>query len=317
MTVGITLSPGTATNAVDTYIESATLAAEAGVGAVWVGQFFDVDALSIAALIGRAVPEIAIGTAVVPVYPRHPLVVAAQALTAQAASRGRFHLGLGLGSPPLLEQAYGVAPRRMIRHLRDYLTVLRTLLATGAADFRGETLTAVAPMPVAVAGAEKPPSLLLGVTAGKQSLRVAGELTDGIFPYLASPETIAEVIKPELAAAARGAGRDTPRIIAVIPAVVTSDVDGVRATAAEQMAFYDGVPAAQLSVAREGLDHAHEMAVIGDEATVAAAIERYFDAGATDVSIAYSHISTPEEHHRTIALLGELNRSRDAALRYE
>jgi hypothetical protein len=58
MTVGLTLSPGIATNAVDTYIESATLAAEAGVGAVWVGQFFDVDALSIAALIGRAVPEI-------------------------------------------------------------------------------------------------------------------------------------------------------------------------------------------------------------------------------------------------------------------
>jgi alkanesulfonate monooxygenase SsuD/methylene tetrahydromethanopterin reductase-like flavin-dependent oxidoreductase (luciferase family) len=98
---------------------------------------------------------------------------------------------------------------------------------------------------------------------------------------------------------------------------VTSDVDDVRAAAAEHMAFYDGVPAAQISVAREGVDHAHELAVIGDEATVAAAIERYFDAGATDVSIAYSHISTPEEHRRTIALLGELNRSRGTLSRYE
>src|ERR1700754_3983443 len=93
MTIGLTLSPTASKNAVDHYVEVAAMAADAGVGAIWIGQFFDVDALSIAALIGRAVPDIAVGTAVVPVYPRHPLVVAAQALTAQAASHGRFHLG--------------------------------------------------------------------------------------------------------------------------------------------------------------------------------------------------------------------------------
>src|SRR4029453_3737283 len=99
MTIGLTLSPAHSPNAVDTYIESAELAAQAGVGAVWIGQFFDVDALSIAALVGRALPDFSFGTAVVPVYPRHPLVLATQALTAQAASRGRFQLGLGMGSP--------------------------------------------------------------------------------------------------------------------------------------------------------------------------------------------------------------------------
>ena len=168
-------------------------------------------------------------------------------------------------------------------------------------------------MPVVVDGAGKPPPLLLGAAVGEQSLRVAGELADGIFPYLSSPSTIADVIVPSLAASAQGVGRPTPRIIAVVPAVVTSDVDGVRAKAAEHMAFYDDVPAAQHSFAREGVDHAHELAAIGDEATVAAVIERYFDAGATEVSIAYSHVGSPEDHRRTIQLLGDLNRSRAAA----
>jgi alkanesulfonate monooxygenase SsuD/methylene tetrahydromethanopterin reductase-like flavin-dependent oxidoreductase (luciferase family) len=107
VTIGLSLSPTASENAVDHYVEVAAMAADAGVGAIWISQFFDVDALSLAALIGRAVPDIAVGTAVVPIYPRHPLVVAAQALTAQAASGGRFQLGLGLGSPPLLEQVYG------------------------------------------------------------------------------------------------------------------------------------------------------------------------------------------------------------------
>jgi F420-dependent oxidoreductase-like protein len=313
MTIGLTLSPARSPNAVDTYIESAKLAAHAGVGAVWIGQFFDVDALSIAALVGRAVPHISIGTAVVPIYPRHPLVLATQALTAQAASRGRFQLGLGLGSPPLIELAYGVVPQRMIHHLREYLTVLRTVFSTGSVELQGDTLTAVAPTPVAVDGAGQAPPLLLGTAVGNQSLRVAGELADGIFTFLSSPSTIADVIAPELGAAAQRAGRPTPRIIAVVPAVVTSDVDGVRAAAAQHMGFYDDVPAAQGSFAREGVDHAHELTAIGGEETVAAAIERYFDAGATEVSIAYSHVGTAEEHRRTIRLLGELNRSRAAA----
>jgi len=312
MTVGITLSPAPAANAVDSYVELATFAAEAGVGTVWVAQFFDVDALSVAAVIGHQVPDISIGTAVVPTYPRHPLVVASQAATAQAASGGRFQLGIGLGSRPLVEQAYGVSTDRAIRHLREYLTVLRTVLSAGSVDFHGETLTAVTPMPVAVAGATKPPPLLVGSAAGTQVLRVAGELADGVFSFLAGPQTIADVIAPCLAKASSGVGRDDPRIIAVIPAVVTSDVAGVKATAAEQLAFYDGVPAAQKSVAREGIEHAHEMAIIGDEAHVSSAIDEYFDAGATEVSIAYSHISTAEDHRRTISLAGQLNQRRTA-----
>jgi F420-dependent oxidoreductase-like protein len=315
MTIGLSLSPTASQNAVDHYVDIAAMAADAGVGAIWISQFFDVDALSLAALIGRAVPDIAVGTAVVPIYPRHPLVVAAQALTAQAAGHGRFQLGLGLGSPPLLEQTYGTRVVRPIRYAREYLTALRSVFETGEVDLHGEVLTAVTPMPVVVPGAATPPPILLA-SVGTQSLRLAGELADGTFPYLASPATLAGSIVPTISAAAAAAGRPAPRIVMGIgvTAVVTSDVEGVRERAAAHMAFYDDVPAAQESVRREGLAHAHELAVIGDEETVAAAIERYLDAGATEVSIAYTDIGTPEEQARTIGLLGRLNRSRAAAI---
>lgn len=313
MTIGLTLSPTPAKNAVDHYVEVASKAADAGVGAIWISQFFEIDALSLAALVGHAVPGVAVGTAVVPIYPRHPLVVASQALTAQAASHGRFQLGLGLGSPPLVRRAFGADVERPIRHAREYLTALRSALETGAVDLHGETLTAVAPLPVVVPGVETAPPVLFAA-AGEQSLRLAGELADGTFPYLAGPATLAGSIVPTISAAAASAGRPAPRIVMVVPAVVTSDVEGVRERAAAHMAFYDDVPAARVSMQREGAAHAHELAVIGDEETVAAAVDRYLEAGATEVSIAYTDIGTPEEQARTIALIGELNRSRSGGL---
>ncbi|MFC5235237.1 LLM class flavin-dependent oxidoreductase [Pseudonocardia zijingensis] len=196
-----------------------------------------------------------------------------------------------------------------MRHAREYLTALRSALETGQVDLHGETLTAVTPLPVVVPGAPTPPPVLFA-SVGEKSLRMAGELADGTFPYLASPATLADSVVPTISAAAASAGRPAPRVVMVLPAVVTSDVEGVRERAAAHMAFYDDVPAAQISMRREGVAHAHELAVIGDEETVAAAIERYAEAGATEVSIAYTDIGTPEEQARTIALIGELNRSR-------
>jgi alkanesulfonate monooxygenase SsuD/methylene tetrahydromethanopterin reductase-like flavin-dependent oxidoreductase (luciferase family) len=40
--------------------------------------------------VGREVAGVELGTAVIPTYPRHPLLMAQQALTAQAATGGRF-----------------------------------------------------------------------------------------------------------------------------------------------------------------------------------------------------------------------------------
>jgi alkanesulfonate monooxygenase SsuD/methylene tetrahydromethanopterin reductase-like flavin-dependent oxidoreductase (luciferase family) len=89
-------------NAVEALIEQAKQLAAAGVNAVWLTQRFDYDATTVAALIAREVPDIEIGTAVVPIYPRHPIALSMQAQTAQAVSHGRFTLGLGMSMESLV-----------------------------------------------------------------------------------------------------------------------------------------------------------------------------------------------------------------------
>jgi alkanesulfonate monooxygenase SsuD/methylene tetrahydromethanopterin reductase-like flavin-dependent oxidoreductase (luciferase family) len=96
------------------------------------------------------------GPAAVPVFGRHPLLVSSQAQTAQAATGGRFHLGLALGTKQWSESAFGVPYERPIGRLREFLTALRQLVETGGADFHGELLTATTPLSAAVPSAEPP-----------------------------------------------------------------------------------------------------------------------------------------------------------------
>ncbi|GAB3430541.1 TIGR03564 family F420-dependent LLM class oxidoreductase [Actinophytocola sediminis] len=315
MSIGLVLPAVAPTgNVVDEVVIAAREAAEAGIGSVWFAQRFDFDAVTLAGIVGREVPGITVGTSVVPIFGRHPILVASQARTAQAATGGRFTLGVGLGAESLTEPVYGLPFERPIARLREFLTAIRSVLDTGSVEFRGETLTAVTPWPAVVPGAQ-PPVPVVVAAMGPQALRVTGELADGTVPFLAGPKVLADHIVPAVTGAAERAGRPAPRVIAAVAAVVTSDVNAARAVAAAQTAFYDRIPSYQRVVELAGASTAAELVVIGDEEHVAAETARYFDAGATEVVFTQTGLTTDADRARTWRLAGELARSRSPATR--
>ena len=93
------------------------------------------------AVVGREVPDIELGIAVVPTFPRHPIVMAQQALTTQAITGGRFTLGIGLSHQPIIEGSYGYSFDKPVRHMREYLEALLPLVRDGNVQFAGETVT--------------------------------------------------------------------------------------------------------------------------------------------------------------------------------
>ncbi|WP_129768362.1 LLM class F420-dependent oxidoreductase [Streptomyces sp. L-9-10] len=305
MTVGVALNATGPDNQIDATVRLAQEAATAGLRSAWFGQTLGADSPQLAAIVGREVPGLQVGTSAIPVFGRHPLIVAGQALTAQAATHGRYHLGLALGSKLVAEGAFGIPFERPVARLREFLTALRQLTETGTADFRGELLTANTPLPARVPGAEAGVPLLVAAM-GPQALRASGELADGILPYLAGPRALAEHIVPAVTTAAEAAGRPAPRIVALVYGVVTDDVDAVRAKATEQLAFYEQIPSYARVIELSGGRRAADVAVIGDEATVAAEVRRYRDAGATEVVFAGTDIAGEADRRRTWALLGDL-----------
>ncbi len=305
------------TDAVSFVTERAREAEAAGVDDIWLNQGLDLDAVTVAALVAREVPRVVIGTAVVPMYYRHPVALAGQAKAAQLAARGRFALGIGLGHPGPVESVFGLPFDRPIRHLRDYLRALRSLLDTGTAAVRGATVTAdLSGVPAAtLRGGVTPRVPLLVAAMGPQALRAAGELADGTLPYLAGPGTLAALIVPAITAAAAAAGRPAPRVAAGVPAAVTADPERARAHAFEALGGYAGNPSYRAALDREGIKHPAELALIGDEETVAAGIRRYLDAGATDVRVSPAAFGGDEDRLRTWRLVGQLARDASVTVR--
>lgn len=284
MPTGVVLAPDpSAPNLVDAAISQARTAYAAGVRQIWLAQRFDADAITLAALIGAAVPGLGVGTSVVPLNPRHPLLVASAAQTAQAGTHGNFTLGLGLGSHAPEHQAFGTVWADPVGRLREHLQVLRAIFDDRAVDFHGAAFTASPEWPVDVPGGTPVPVYVAAM--GPKALRVTGELADGTLPYLAGPRTVGEFIVPTITEAASAAGRPQPKVVAMVPVLVDDDADAARATAAEQLAFYETIPSYQKVIAREQVSGVAELAAVGTAEQVRAQLQSYLDAGATDVAL--------------------------------
>ncbi len=128
---------------------------EAGIPTAWASQIFGYDSLTALAALGREVPGIDFGTAVVPTYPRHPVMLAGQALTVQAATGGRLTLGIGLSHQMVIENMFGQSFEQPARHMREYLSILMPLLEGEQVTFAGETLRASTFGPLEIAAAPR------------------------------------------------------------------------------------------------------------------------------------------------------------------
>lgn len=208
-------------------------AAAAGLDSAFFGQTTAWDAITVAAIAGRAAPGIETGTAITTTYPRHPIALASQAVTAQALTGGRFTLGIGPSHRSIVQDAFGYSYDRPARHTEEYLTALRPLLRGEEVDFHGETLTAVGQVD---APGATPPSVLISAL-GPVMLRIAGELADGTVTTWVTAQGVAEHIVPGLTKAAEAAGRPAPRVAVGTVMALTGDPDGARERLAEQLGF--------------------------------------------------------------------------------
>ena len=274
MRIGIFAGDGT----LDELLDLARTVESDGFDSLWLPQIFGIDALSAHTLIGHTVPRIELGTAVVPTYPRHPAVLAGQALTASAASGGRLTLGIGLSHQLVIEGMYGYSFDKPVRHMREYLSALVPLLSGEAVDFEGETLTAK--VGLSVPGSKPVPVLVAAL--GPKMLRLAAERTAGTVTWMTGPKTLAEHTVPTITEAADAAGTGEMRVVGALPVAVTDDAAGIRAKAAKAFQVYGILPSYRAMLDREGAAGPEDVALIGTAAEVRAGIERMRDAGVTD-----------------------------------
>ncbi|HEY5154371.1 MAG TPA: TIGR03564 family F420-dependent LLM class oxidoreductase [Acidimicrobiales bacterium] len=302
MRIGI--SGGAATT--DAMIDQAVRAEADGFTSLWYASAIGGDPLVAMALAGRATTTIELGTSVLQTYTSHPVLMAARvASVVGAMGRPGFTLGIGPSHRPNIEGGYGLSYAHPGRHTEEYVHTLTALLRGGPVDVDGEEFHVHTTAPAAGAAAAVP---VLVAALAPRLLRVAGQSADGTILWMGTAAAIETHVAPRIRAAASTAGRPEPRIVAGLPVAVHDDVDEARAAAAQLFAGYGELPNYRRLLDIGRADGPGDAAIVGDEATVTAALQALFDAGATDMWAAMFPVGADRSgsRARTRALLREL-----------
>jgi F420-dependent oxidoreductase-like protein len=265
-------------------LDDGKAAENAGFASFWIPQVPGyLDALTAVALLGQITERIEIGTAVVPIQTRHPLVMAQQALTAQIACAGRFTLGIGPSHHWIVSDQLGLPYDRPARLVRDYLDVLgAAFVGPGAVAVDNDNYRVHSP--IDVTDAFDMPTLLAAL--GPTMLRIAGERAGGTVLWMADERAIGDYVVPRITEAAQAAGRTGIRVVAGVPVALCSnaEVATARAYASEVLGHADFSPNYVRLLDHGDAEDVGDTMAAGDEATVLARLRRYRDAGVTDLA---------------------------------
>lgn len=302
MRIGLMFGADGAGASLDDIVATAKDIESKGFSTLWMANIFSFDAITTLAIAGRETRRIGLGTAVTPTYPRHPTAIAQQALTTAAASGNRFTLGIGLSHKIVIEDMLGLSYARPARHMREYLSVLMPALRGETVQFDGEEYR-VHNLALNIPGAE-PPKVVLAAL-GPVMLRIAGELADGTNTWMVGPRTMENHIVKRLAAAADAAGRPAPTVVGGVPIALTNKPDAAREAVARNLAVYGQLPSYRAMLDREGASGPADIAILGDENKLRGEIERFRNAGVTDLNAAVLGVEDGA-YERTVEFLATL-----------
>ena len=275
---------------VDDMVGRAQAAVEDGFDTIWYPQVMSIDALTGLCAVAREVPDIALGTSVVPIQGRHPFPLALQALAvADAAGPGRFTLGLGVTHPVVSEGWFGVPYKGMVELMDETMTALNGLFSDERrADVDGEHLTVHASTPVQTPG----PEIMLAAL-GPRMLEVCGRTSAGTITWMTGPRAVEERIAPALP--------DGARIVVGLPVCVAEAGSTTKERMTKHMATYATMPSYRKQVEAERVDHPVDLAIIGSADEVTERLAGLEAAGMTEFLA--NVVGSPDEIAATRELL--------------
>ena len=303
MRIGIMLGTDRVAHPIDTIVALTKQVEAAGLDNVWMANIRAHDAITALAIAGRETNRIRVGTAVTPSYPRHPIAIAQQALTAAAATKGRFTLGIGVSHKVVIEHLHGLSYAQPARHMREYLEILMPLLRGETVTYAGEHYH-VQDIALEAPDAAPPPVVLAAL--GPVMLKLAGTYADGTNTWMVGPKTMEQHIVARLNDAAAAAGKPSPLVVGGFPVVITDKPDKIRQALVEPLALYGRLPSYRAMLDREGVADPTELAIIGNEDQAREKIRRLSEIGVTDFMAAIFPLEA-DSFERTLALLSTIN----------
>jgi F420-dependent oxidoreductase-like protein len=307
--VGLVIAVRDSAKAVDDIVA----AEAAGVGQIWMTQpgRGSPDALGVFAAAAVRTSRVVMGTAVVPTYPRHPLVLAQQALTVSDLAPGRLRLGIGPSHHATIEGIYGLSMDSPLGHLGEYVALLRGLLWDGKVSYHGRFFDVSASLP----RPGRPPILISALRS--EAFRLAGAVADGALSWLCPAPYLLSNAIPSLRRGSAAAGRPAPPLIAHITVALSEDPKAVLQAARAALGHVGRMPYYARMFADAGYPPTSEghlsdgllgaLVISGDEATIVARLRDLLRSGLNELMLSLLPVANEsQEAAQLIRLVGRL-----------
>ena len=294
-------------------IKTIAAAETAGVKQIWMTNtpwFPDVMTTLAAAAIKTSI--VRLGTAIIPTYPRHPVVLAQEVLALHDIAPGRLRLGIGPSHRAIVEDIYGLPHTTPLAHLREYVKVLHSILWDGKVDHHGEFFNVVVEFPRT---AQIP---VLISTLGKKAFQLAGEIADGAISWMCPVPYLLHTGIPLLRKAATANGRSNPPpLVAHVVVALSQDRDSVMVAGHKMFDMYAKLPFYVKMFADAGFpltsdnkvndDLVNNMIISGNEDTMATSFTKLLAAGFDELIITLVPV-VDKDHEQTqlMRLIGQL-----------
>ncbi|MBV9230122.1 MAG: LLM class flavin-dependent oxidoreductase [Chloroflexi bacterium] len=306
--VGLSVTPTDPATLVATLIEIE----EAGVDHIWVGgPPWNPDLLTTFAAAAMRTTHLTLGTAIVQIFSRHPVLLAQQALSLNTLAPGRLRLGIGTSSPAFAKNVYGVDMDPPLAYLREYVQVLHPLLQQGEVHHQGRYFTVDASLQTA---SQVP---LLIAALGPVAFRLAGEIADGALPALCPIPYLLNTALPALSSGAATVGRSRPALVAHVPVALTEDRATALQAGRQALSFNASLPTYRKMYLAAGFseqditmvsDHLIEsLLVFGDESKIKDRLREILSTEIDELTIGLIPVSDATQEGTLLArLIGQL-----------
>jgi len=294
-------------------IKTIAAAETAGVQQIWMTNtpWFP-DVLTTLAAAAIKTSTVRLGTAIIPTYPRHPVVLAQEVLALHDIAPDRLRLGIGPSHRAIVEDIYGLPQTTPLVHLREYVKVLHSILWDGKVDHHGEFFNVVIEFPRTV----KIPVFIS--TLGKKAFQLAGEIADGALSWMCPVPYLLHTGIPVLHKAATVNGRSNPPpLVAHVPVAISQDRDSVMAAGHKMFEMYSKLPFYAKMFADAGFpltsdkkvsdEFVNNMIISRNEDIVAKSLTKLLDAGLDELMVSLvSVVDEKYEQTQLMHLIGQL-----------
>ena len=239
--LGIVLAPFATLPATE-FVAIARETEARGYHAAWTGEASGYDAISLMAMIATHTERLHVGSAVLPVQTRTPVILGQSAATLNHLAPDRVVLGIGLSSKVIVGDWHGLSFAPSLQQIREAVQIIRAVASGERVSFEGKFYK-VKNFRLTVPPPAKPVRVVLAAL-GPEMLELAGEIADGVVLNWIPPETVPSSIK-HLEAGAKKAGRTLTdfEIASFIRTCVTDDPAAAREALARDITGYTTVDA--------------------------------------------------------------------------